>query len=256
MCFKALWALWRSSTWRSSATCWWRCSYIVVGVAWPSLSLEGFEVVVRVAPFSVWRAGLPLWFGVLVSSDSQSASKSAALEILQRGVSDLLTSAGWRRALEFRRQFYQYSSSNSSLILAQKPDAQLVAGFKKWRASDRHLRKGEKGIAILAPVLVPHPEEQDQKLLVGFRSDYVFDVSQSDGKPLLVPMAPLMLQDSPEDRAKVAGLGPRLSAFCGGCGVTISWDFKHPTALGAYQPGATSIGIRGTTRQSPKSSSL
>ncbi len=65
----------------------------------------------------------------------------------------------------------------------------MVAGFQKWISMKRFVRKGERGIAILAPVLVPEVNEdgiQGEKL-VGFKTVYVFDISQTDGEPLPEP---------------------------------------------------------------------
>lgn len=177
-------------------------------------------------------------------ADNKSDTKQSALEILQRGVTDILTSDGWRRALEFRQRFHNYSFFNTSLILAQKPCAQLVAGFKTWLNSGRQVRKGEKGIAILAPILRPDADDPERKLLVGFRTVYVFDVSQTDGESIPLPEAPRLLEDTQEDRAKIAGLDFRLSTFCAQHGVTVRWDFEHAQALGVYQPGSNHIGIK------------
>ncbi len=64
------------------------------------------------------------------TSSSGSDGKRAALQILHDGVSDLMSSAGWRKALAFRQRFHAYSFFKTSLILAQQPDARLVAGYR------------------------------------------------------------------------------------------------------------------------------
>jgi hypothetical protein len=71
----------------------------------------------------------------------------------------------------------------------EKPDATMVAGFHKWITMKRFVRKGEHGIAILAPVLVPEENEDGIQFekLVGFKTVYVFDISQTDGEPLPEP---------------------------------------------------------------------
>jgi hypothetical protein len=72
------------------------------------------------------------------------------------------------------------------LIAAQRPTATRVAGFQTWKSLRRFVRHGEKGIAILAPI-VRHPvaaSADDEPAVVGFRAAYVFDVSQTDGDPL------------------------------------------------------------------------
>lgn len=175
---------------------------------------------------------------------SKNDSKQAALDILHQGVTDLMTSDGWKRALEFRQRFYTYSYMNTLLILAQRPDAQLVAGYRTWQASNRYVRKGEKGIGILAPLLVKDPDDADKLNLIGFKTVYVFDVSQTDGEPLPQREAPQLLQDAPDAQIKLSSLHFRLSMFCASHGVSVSWDFKHPHALGVYNPTERHIAIR------------
>ena len=175
---------------------------------------------------------------------NKNDAKTEALGLLHRGVADLMTSDGWRRALEFRSRFHAYSFFNASLILAQKPEATLVAGYRRWQEAGRFVRKGEKGIAILAPLLRQDPEDPDNRVLVGFKTVYVFDVSQTEGEPVPRRPAPQLLEDTPQDRAKLAGLTYRLSAFCALRGVTVSFDFEHPHALGVYQPGARRIAVK------------
>ena len=97
-------------------------------------------------------------------------------------------------------RFHQYSFGNCIMIYMQKPDATLVAGFGRWKEMNRFVKKGEKGIAILAPLIgkrkkdlesseskmVPsdEPSKQDAKVLYGFRVVFVFDVTQTDGQEL------------------------------------------------------------------------
>src|SRR5690625_4915918 len=107
----------------------------------------------------------------------------AALERLQTAVFDLLTSDGWIKALRFRAQFHSYSFFNSLLILSQLPTATLVSGYRKWKEMGRQVRKGERGIRILAPMLRKDPDDEERKVLTGFREVSVFDVSQTDGEP-------------------------------------------------------------------------
>lgn len=90
-------------------------------------------------------------------------------------------------------RFHRYSMSNVFLIMLQRPDASHVAGYHTWRSLGRHVKEGEKGIAIIAPMRVSTKEEsavQDNSTeksaepVVRFRTAYVFDVSQTDGDPL------------------------------------------------------------------------
>jgi len=94
------------------------------------------------------------------------------------------------RYLEFCAKFgYQYSASNVFLILLARPDASHVAGFNAWKQMGRFVKRGEKGIAILAPMLYREdPDDEDsQKVLRGFRVVHVFDLGQTDGQPLPDP---------------------------------------------------------------------
>jgi antirestriction protein ArdC len=87
-------------------------------------------------------------------------------------------------------RFRRYSWGNIMLIASQKPNATHVAGFHAWHKLGRFVKKGEKGILILAPIVRKKAEnngatEQDESLVaVGFRAAYVFDITQTDGQPL------------------------------------------------------------------------
>lgn len=103
--------------------------------------------------------------------------------------------------LEMLSKFHQYSFGNCILIYLQKPDAKLVAGFGRWKELCRFVKKGEKGISILAPLIGKRKKntdpfsaeptvkddpssKQEPKMLFGFRVVYVFDVSQTEGQEL------------------------------------------------------------------------
>jgi antirestriction protein ArdC len=84
-------------------------------------------------------------------------------------------------------RFHRYSFHNLCLITAQCPMATRVAGFQTWRTLGRFVRKGEKGIAILAPIVGRRKSEaadDDSKSVIGFRAAYVFDIASTDGEPL------------------------------------------------------------------------
>ena len=86
-------------------------------------------------------------------------------------------------------RLHRYSLHNVMLIASQKPNASYVAGFRTWNQLGRFVKKGEKGILILAPIVRRKTEsEEDQEesstSIVGFRAAYVFDVTQTDGKEL------------------------------------------------------------------------
>ena len=85
-------------------------------------------------------------------------------------------------------RFHRYSMGNAMLIYLQQPAATRVAGFHTWRQLGRQVRKGEHGIAILAPIVhrlaKDDREEEEENQVVAFRSAHVFDISQTDGEPL------------------------------------------------------------------------
>ena len=86
-------------------------------------------------------------------------------------------------------RFHRYSLHNAMLIALQKPNARHVAGFRTWNQLGRSVKKGEKGIVILAPVLRRNEEQKEEPTestfaVAGFRAAYVFDITQTDGKEL------------------------------------------------------------------------
>ncbi len=126
---------------------------------------------------------------------------------LEQGLQDLFNSDSYRNYLTTMSKFHNYSFNNTLLIAMQKPDATLVAGYKAWQKNfERHVNKGEKAIRILAPAPYKIKEERDkidpvtQELLLdkdgnpqkeeveitipAFRAVSVFDLSQTDGKPI------------------------------------------------------------------------
>jgi len=104
---------------------------------------------------------------------------------LERGHSETL-----RNYLAAIGRFHRYSLRNVMLIASQNPTATHVAGFHTWCKLGRFVKKGEKGILILAPIVRPkdHRAEQaetdESSTAVGFRAAYVFDISQTDGQEL------------------------------------------------------------------------
>lgn len=86
-------------------------------------------------------------------------------------------------------RFHRYSLHNVLLIASQRPNASYVAGLRTWNELGRFIRKGEKGIMILAPIVRREPEqkqdaEERPSSITGFCAAYVFDVSQTEGREL------------------------------------------------------------------------
>ncbi len=120
---------------------------------------------------------------------SDDALKELA-QTLKEGKSETLV-----KYLDTMSRFHRYSFGNCILIAMQKPDATIVAGFGRWKELHRWVKKGEKGIAILAPMVSrkkadqdtedgQEPQDQPTAVLRGFRVVYVFDVSQTEGRQL------------------------------------------------------------------------
>jgi antirestriction protein ArdC len=129
------------------------------------------------------------------------------LATLADGVADLTNSTAWRAWLDVQRRFHRYSWGNTLLIAAQRPDATRIAGFHSWLRLGRHVRKGEHGIAILAPIVprlrVVDDDSGDERWVAGrphaFRVAHVFDVSQTDGEELAAPPVTRLEGGDPND---------------------------------------------------------
>lgn len=150
------------------------------------------------------------------------AQKRAEIEAIFRridaGVQQVFTSEKYRDYLKFMSRFTDYSARNTLLIAMQKPDATLVAAYGKWKQLGRQVSKGESGIEILAPVAYktgtveeierPVVDEfgnrqynpdgtekteivQNPVMDIAFKKAYVFDVSQTTGKEIPVPVSDL-----------------------------------------------------------------
>ena len=162
---------------------------------------------------------------------TDALDKLAAL--LDEGHSDRLTAL-----LKTMARFHRYSFHNVALIAMQYPTATRVAGFQTWRSMNRFVRRGEKGIAILAPIvgrraIEPVSDEpESQKTIVAFRAVHVFDVAQTDGEPL------------PEVAQASGDPGDRLSALKAaivGAGISLEYADDLDGALGTSHGGRIRI---------------
>ncbi|MFZ2632714.1 MAG: ArdC-like ssDNA-binding domain-containing protein [Desulfosalsimonadaceae bacterium] len=120
-------------------------------------------------------------------------------EICENHVADLITAIAETKNeqrfldyLDFCSRFHRYSFRNRILIWCYKSDATLVAGFRAWQKMGRQVKKGASGIPIFAPMAIKKQTELDEetedglddKNFLRFKVVYVFDVSQTEGKPL------------------------------------------------------------------------
>ena len=102
----------------------------------------------------------------------------------------VLKSDTMKKYLEFASKFHSYSFNNSILIYLQRPNSTRLAGFCAWKQLGRYVRRGEKGVAIFAPVIrkpIPDDENSDPELL-GFRITHIWDILQTEGAPVPVEL--------------------------------------------------------------------
>ena len=158
---------------------------------------------------------------------------------LEEGVKELFTSERYKEYLKTMSKFYNYSFNNTVLIALQRPEATLVAGYSAWQKNfHRQVKKGEKGIQIIAPsqrkekevvekfdpetnepILGPdgQPEtEVVEHVVSDFRVVRVFDVSQTYGEPLpeiAIPDLTEQVQNFPLFLQAVKELSPVLIHF-------------------------------------------
>ena len=110
-----------------------------------------------------------------------------ALAQLEEGLERITSSEDFQQWLKSLSYFHQYSWGNTLLIWMQNKNATQVAGFQTWAKMNRFVRKGEKGIRILAPRTITKEENgKEYTEVIGFRPVYVFDVSQTEGEDLPV----------------------------------------------------------------------
>ena len=178
---------------------------------------------------------------------------------IEQGIKELFESEKYMRYLSVMSKFHSYSVNNTMLIYMQKPEATLVAGFNKWKNQfERHVKKGEHGITIIAPTPYKKKIEEmkrdpdthapildaDGKAVMEekeieipmFRPVKVFDVSQTDGKPL------------PELASSLSGTVPHYEAFLEAlrrsAPVPIEFEPMAANTDGYFSPDQQRIAIR------------
>jgi antirestriction protein ArdC len=135
-------------------------------------------------------------------------------------------------------RFHRYSFGNVMLIASQKPTATHVAGFHSWHKLGRFVKKGEKGILILAPVVrrknerVEQDDTDESSATVGFRSAYVFDISQTDGQELPTIGS---VHGDPRDYRE------RLAKFVAGKGIALEYSEDIAPARGTSARGKITL---------------
>jgi antirestriction protein ArdC len=109
------------------------------------------------------------------------------IDQLVDGIKSLTTSEEWRHYLDLQSRFHRYSFGNILLIDAQRHEATRVAGFNAWRKLNRFVRKGEKAIWILAPMVYKNADAEEgghDQIIRRFKFVPVFDIAQTDGEEL------------------------------------------------------------------------
>src|SRR4051794_23565911 len=103
------------------------------------------------------------------SSEHASETLQTTLQTLEDGIDRLMDSETFAAYLRALSRFHDYSFSNVALILAQRPDATRVAGYRSWQSLGRQVRKGEKSIKILVPHKVRVLDSEQEQKTIGYR---------------------------------------------------------------------------------------
>jgi hypothetical protein len=180
----------------------------------------------------------------------------AVMAQLKAGVEGIVDSGQFRLFLTTMARFHDYSIGNQILIMLQRPDATRVAGYNAWKNMERWVKPGEKGIAILAPVMPPRATcaECSARIPKGarycpkcgaavdievevsprfFKVVHVFDLGQTEGKPLPEFEVPVLTGEKNE------ALFNRLLALMKRSGVTVGFEprpYQDPGIKGQYSP--------------------
>ncbi len=135
--------------------------------------------------------------------DMKQEKIKAAFEQIEEGIAAIDTDKDWLQFLTFQSRFYNYSVGNTMLIYQQNPQASFVKGYRAWNDLARYVKKGSKGIAILAPCVRKakseddvvdrlncknDADEKDKKVVTGFRIAYVYDIADTDGSDEFLPV--------------------------------------------------------------------
>jgi hypothetical protein len=223
----------------------------------PQVTIEGGEPVPSQYRYLTgWlREPLPE-YSLAVEPEVKERKIDAVLKQLKEGVENVQNSENFWQFLLAMSKFHDYSIGNLILIAIQKPDATRVAGFNTWKDLGRWVKKGEKGIAILAPVMPPRPtcpvcgakiprgarycpqcgepiegQEAIEVTPAYFKVVYVFDIDQTEGKPLPEFEVPVLTGEANEE------LFGKVLALARSEGLTVSFEsrpYQDPSLKGQY----------------------
>lgn len=160
------------------------------------------------------------------AKEMTDAALARLSEALEQGRSEELT-----RFLAAVAKFHRYSFGNVMLILSQKPDATRVAGFNTWRSLNRFVKKGEKGIVVIAPMMLKSRDDEpnvQRETILRFRAVHVFDISQTDGEPF---------HELRSFSGEPGVYSERLRSFIASCGVQLRFEESLGGADGSSQGG-------------------
>ena len=144
-------------------------------------------------------------FDPKAAAEARKAEMDEITTKLEKGVKEVFTTDGYKNYLNFCAKLPRYSVNNQILIMLQRPDATMCQSFGNWKEMNRFVRKGEKGIRILAPAPYKMQKEQDKTDAAGkpvldkdgepvketveitvnaFKPVSTFDISQTEGDPV------------------------------------------------------------------------
>lgn len=136
----------------------------------------------------------------------------AALKKIDESLETISTDEDWLKYLYFQSKFYNYSFGNTMLIYFQNRNASYVKGYKSWNDLGRFVRKGAKGLAILAPYIRKQElvkadedieEKEVRKVLTGFRIVYVYDIADTEGDDSKLPVLVTGLAGNSAEEKKI-----------------------------------------------------
>ena len=193
--------------------------------------------------------------------EAGKAKAKAALERLDSAIERIIESdEAFAEYLRLSGKMHGYSFGNRLLIWVQRRDAGMVAGFHRWLELGRPVRKGAKGIQILAPMAIKREAGTDHAgemvsvgnsfarvqddgtytAVVGFRVSYVFSIHDTDGPDVSIPK-PVTVDDDSE-RAQTLGRALLSQAEQAGC--KVSFQDIEGSAGGWYDPRTAAIVVR------------